>query len=106
MRKLPLFGEQVNESQTDFYWTVKDDYEKLDIDKLIRLKEVRIAGGVDDQLGPLSGIQLVFTRGIESPLYASSTRVTPVSHQISSRDKIEVIGARVFSGGQSSYWIT
>ena len=44
-RTLPLFGKQVNENEINFKWTIQEDYERLQLDKIVKLSEVRLAKG-------------------------------------------------------------
>ena len=48
-RTLPLFGKQVNENEIDFEWTIQEDYERLQLDKIVKLREVRLARTGDAQ---------------------------------------------------------
>ena len=41
-RTLPLFGKQINENTIDFKWTIQEDYERLQLDKIVKLSEIRL----------------------------------------------------------------
>ena len=62
MRYLPLFGEQVFQSEIDFEWTLQGDMGRIGAIKMPKLCEVKLAGGTEQQ--SLTGIQLVYTNEI------------------------------------------
>ena len=98
-RTLPLFAEQVSEDKIEFRWTIQEDYEKLNLSKLAKLQEVRLAG--DGNLG-LTGIQLVFTEGIASPLFECSERLAAVSHKVHQTKQISLITVKEFTSNDAS----
>ena len=48
-----MFGNQVSEKEIDFKWTIEDDFERLKLDKIVKLTEVRLA---KSSVGTISGI--------------------------------------------------
>ena len=78
-----MFGEQVFDDKIDFRWTIQEEYEKLGLNKLVKLQEIKLAGdGCFGGSHSVVGIQLLFTEGISSPLFESLIKLAPVSHKI------------------------
>ena len=45
VRILPIFGEQVPDEEINFKWTVEEDFEKLGLTKMVKLIDIKLAGG-------------------------------------------------------------
>ena len=75
--ELPLFG--LATSNINFRWTAKQEYERLGLCSLIKLRKVTISGTSFDGIG---GIQLTFTDGVQSPFFQSTKEKPSKSYNI------------------------
>ena len=88
--ELPLFG--VTTSNVNFRWTAKQEYERLGLCSMIKLRKVTISGS---SLDGICGIQLIFTDGVQSPFFQSSKEKPSKSYTIDLNKEIQFIEGRV-----------
>ena len=60
------FGHKVAKGEFNFRWPTVEDIKKMGLTEPLKLKTIRTRGAQKDSL---SAIQLVFTNGVESPLF-------------------------------------
>ena len=63
---LSNFGHKVAKGAFNFRWPTVEDIKNMGLTEPLKLKEIRTRGAQKDSL---SAIQLVFTNGVESPLF-------------------------------------
>ena len=88
-----MFGEDAGEDKVNFHWTAQEDYEKRGLKKQIKLQEIKLAGA---NTPGLTGIQLIFTDGIQSPVILANRNNALVSHKIDTRKTVNVLETRTY----------
>ena len=91
-RQLTVFGEKVQQNKIDFSWTAERDYKRWQLSRPIQLKEIVLAS---NQYYSLSGIQLVFTDNISSPMFQTDEKNYKIPVQLDTQKEIAMIEARV-----------
>lgn len=65
LKDLPAFKKPLDDSRITFRWPKMEDIQALQLTEPLKLTAIRVRG----EHGLITGIQLVFKNGIESPLF-------------------------------------
>ena len=105
----------MSENEINFSWTAQADFERLGLEKPVKLQKLKLAGG--SQQG-LTAIQLVFNDGIESPLIKTSGEYALTEMKLDPSKSINTVRVKTYLGayiykilfsgddetGKNGYW--